>query len=140
MNATEATRRDFLRLLLASAAGLLGPFPRRFAWAKTEPAAGGKLPDLVMVKGGAPAQMFDAGIRALGGMGRFVKKGQTVLVKPNIGWNKSPTEGATTNPELVGRIVQAAYGAGAKKVCVFDHAAESTSKECYRRSGIEKSV
>ena len=43
--------------------------------------------------------------QALGGLGRFVKKGKTVLVKPNIGWDKTPGEGATTNPDLVGRIV-----------------------------------
>jgi len=96
-------------------------------------------PDLVAVRDGAPAQMFDVGIKALGGMGRFVRKGRTVLVKPNIGWDKTPSEGATTNPELVGRIVAAAYEAGAKKVYCCDHPV-NLEKDCYRRSGIEQAV
>ena len=83
--------------------------------------------------------MFDAGIQALGGLGRFVKKGKTVLVKPNIGWDKTPSEGATTNPELVGRIVAAAYEAGAKKVYCFDHTC-NREEDCYRRSGIADAV
>ena len=98
-----------------------------------------KYPDLVAVKDGSPTQMFEAGIRELGGMEQFVKKGQTVLVKPNIGWDKTPTQGADTNPELVGAIVRAAYTAGAKKVVVFDHTCDEP-RACYRNSGIEKAV
>jgi uncharacterized protein (DUF362 family) len=68
-------------------------------------------------------------------MERFVKPGQTVLVKPNIGWNKSPQEGANTNPELVGKIVEMAYKAGAKVVNVFDNTCNDMD-DCYRNSGI----
>ncbi len=98
-----------------------------------------KTPDLVAVKGGSPVQMFEEGIQAIGGMGRFVKKGQTVLVKPNIGWNKAPSAGATTNPELVGVIVKKAYEAGAKEVWVFDHTCDG-EKASYRNSGIQEAV
>ena len=69
----------------------------------------------------SPAQMFEIGIKAIGGMERFVKKGQTVLVKPNIGWNRTPLEGANTQPDLVGQIVKMALAAGAKEVNVFDN-------------------
>jgi uncharacterized protein (DUF362 family) len=62
-----------------------------------------------------------------------------VLVKPNIGWDKTPSEGATTNPDLVGRIVTAAYEAGAKKVFCFDHPVNREA-DCYRRSGIADAV
>ena len=44
--------------------------------------------DLVAVKGGNPGQMFDQGIEALGGIEKFVKPNQTVVVKPNIGWTE----------------------------------------------------
>ena len=57
----------------------------------------------------------------LGGIQRFVKKGQSVVVKPNIGWNREPETGANTNPELVNRIVAHCKEAGAKKVYVFDN-------------------
>ena len=56
--------------------------------------------DLVAVMGGEPAPMFDKAMAALGGIGKYVKKGQTVVVKPNIGWDTTPELGANTNPEI----------------------------------------
>lgn len=64
-------------------------------------------------------------------MGRFVKAEQKVLVKPNIGWDTSPERAANTNPELVGRIVKAAYEAGASEVFAFDHTCDQWDR-CYR--------
>ena len=96
-------------------------------------------PELVAVKGSTPEKMFDAGIRAMGGIGKYVKKGQTVVIKPNIGWNKSPEYGSNTNPELVGQIVKHCYAAGAKKVYVFDHTCNYW-RNTYKNSGIEKAV
>ncbi len=93
-------------------------------------------PDLVAVKGGDAAALFDRGIQELGGMKAFVKKGQKVLVKPNIGWDRPPEMAANTHPALVGRIVEQALAAGAKEVYVFDHACE-TGARCYKTSGIE---
>ena len=72
--------------------------------------------DLVAVKGGDPALMFDRAIESLGGMKAFVKKGQTVVVKPNIGWDARPERSANTNPLLIKRIVEQCYTAGAKQV------------------------
>jgi hypothetical protein len=46
--------------------------------------------DLVAVMGGEPAEMFRKAIAELGGIGKFVKPGQKVTVKPNIGWDKTP--------------------------------------------------
>ncbi len=42
-------------------------------------------------------------------MERFVKKGQTVVVKPNIGFPRLPEVGATTNPLLVKTIIESCY-------------------------------
>ncbi|MCL3779821.1 DUF362 domain-containing protein [Prolixibacteraceae bacterium JC049] len=95
--------------------------------------------DLVAVKGGTPDQMFDQGIAALGGMKNFVKKGQKVLVKPNIGWNKTPEFAANTNPDLVKRIIEHCFKAGAKEVYVFDHTCHKWQL-CYTNSGIEKAA
>lgn len=95
------------------------------------------LPDLVAIKGGEADKMFDLGIKALGGMQKFVKKGQTVVVKPNIGWNRAPEFGATTNPDLISRIIQHCLEAGAKKVYVFDHPCDYWVNT-YKTSGIEE--
>jgi uncharacterized protein (DUF362 family) len=92
--------------------------------------------DLVAVKGAGPDKLFDAGIAALGGMRRFVKPGQTVVVKPNIAWDVGPDRAANTNPLLVRRIVQHCYEAGASKVYVFDYTCDDWRRS-YRASGIE---
>jgi uncharacterized protein (DUF362 family) len=93
--------------------------------------------DLVAVMGGEPDAMFDLGIQELGGMGAFIKKGQKVLVKPNIGWDVVPELGANTNPLLVKRIVEHCFRAGAKEVYIFDHTCDNWVN-CYSNSGIEK--
>ena len=77
--------------------------------------------DMVAIKGGEAADMFDKGIASLGGMKQFVKPNQTVVIKPNIGWDSAPERAANTNPELVARIVEQCKQAGAKTVYVFDN-------------------
>ena len=95
--------------------------------------------DLVAIKGGEAEAMFEQAIASLGGMKAFVKKNQTVVVKPNIGWDKSPEFAANTNPKLVARIIEHCYRAGAKTVYVFDNTCDNWQK-CYANSGIEKAV
>ena len=132
-------RRRFLTALGVGAwagAGLaLGGYGRRLD--AGEPSAG--TPDLVAIRNGEPEALFDHGIKALGGMGRFVKKGQKVVVKPNIGWNVPPERAANTNPRLVRRIVEHCLQAGAKEVYVFDHTCDAW-RDSYRASGIEQAV
>lgn len=95
--------------------------------------------DLVAIKGGEPDVMFDKAIASLGGMKRFVKKGQTVVVKPNIGWDVIPEKGANTNPLLVKRIIEHCFNAGAKEVYIFDHTCDNWTN-CYSHSGIERAA
>jgi uncharacterized protein (DUF362 family) len=94
---------------------------------------------LTAVMGGEPAEMFDKAIAALGGMGKYVKKNQKVVVKPNIGWDATPEKAADTNPLLVKRIIEHCLQAGAKEVVVFDFTCDNWQK-CYANSGIEKAV
>ena len=95
--------------------------------------------DLAAIKGGEPDAMFDEAIKAFGGMSKFVKKGQTVVVKPNIGWDVSPERAGNTNPILVNRIIKHCFDAGAKDVYVFDHTCDNWNKS-YSNSGIERAV
>lgn len=95
--------------------------------------------DLAAIKGGEPDAMFDEAIKSLGGMSKFVKKGQTVVVKPNIGWDVSPERAGNTNPLLVKQIIKQCFDAGAKDVYVFDHTCDNWNK-CYSNSGIERAV
>ncbi|MDR2491430.1 MAG: DUF362 domain-containing protein [Spirochaetaceae bacterium] len=82
-------------------------------------------PDLVALKGASPAVMFDRGIKTLGGMGRFVKNGQTVVLKPNMSWDLAPEYGANTSPDLVAAVVKHCKDAGARRVIVMDHAIDN---------------
>ncbi len=98
------------------------------------------VPDLVAVKNGEPDAMFKKAITLMGGMNTFVRKGQTVVVKPNIGFPRKPEVAATTNPLLVRSIIESCYRAGAKSVYVFDNVVMPTSgnsRNCYKISGIE---
>lgn len=96
-------------------------------------------PDMVAVMGGEPAAMLDKALEALGGISRYVKKGQSVVIKPNIGWDKKPDFAANTNPELISALVKKCLSAGAKKVTVFDHTCDNWQK-CYQSSGIEQAA
>ena len=95
--------------------------------------------DLIAIKGGEPEDMFDKGIQELGGMKTFVKKGQKVVIKPNIGWDVIPERAANTNPKLISRIVKHCLDAGAKEVAVVDHTCDEWQR-CYKNSGIERAV
>ena len=96
-------------------------------------------PDLVAVMGGEPEAMLLRAMKELGGIKNYVKKGQKVVIKPNIGWDRSPELAANTNPELVGALVKLCKSAGASEVKVFDHTCHDWKKS-YTNSGIEKAV
>jgi len=127
-------RREFVGTISAAAAALpFGELP-----AQTKPKDGPV--DMVALRNGEAAEMFDRGIAEMGGMGRFVKKGQTVVLKPNIGWDRTPEYGSNTNPELVGRVVKRCFEAGAKEVLCFDKTCGENWNERYEMSGIKAEV
>jgi uncharacterized protein (DUF362 family) len=75
-------------------------------------------------------------VEALGGMGRFISRGDIVWVKPNIGWDRRPEQAATTNPDVVATIVEMCYQAGAKKVLISDNTCQPAIRT-FPRSGIQ---
>ena len=78
------------------------------------------LPQLAIAKGEVPAALVRAAVEAMGGMKRFISRGDIVAIKPNIGWARVPAQAANTNPEMVTEVVQMCFEAGAKKVIVSD--------------------
>jgi len=78
-------------------------------------------------------------VEALGGMGRFVKPGDTVVVKPNIGWDRTPELAANTHPAVVQAIIRMCLEAGAKQVRIFDRTCNDP-RRCYVNSGIQDAV
>ncbi|MEG1586951.1 MAG: DUF362 domain-containing protein [Bacteroidales bacterium] len=132
-------RRDFLRNLGMAGAVSFIPVQGLQAISHIASAEQSAHPDLIALMGGSPAAMLAKAIGEAGGIGQFVKKGQTVVIKPNIGWDKGPEYAANTNPELVASLVSMCLGAGAKEVLVFDHTCDNW-KLSYEHSGIEKAV
>jgi len=78
-------------------------------------------------------------INAVGGLKQYVKAGDVVVVKPNMGWDRSPELAANSHPLVVRTVVEECLAAGAKKVKVFDHTCNDP-RRCYVNSGIEKAL
>jgi len=120
-------RRDFIKDL-ACASVMLRLGPRVFAQAKNPP-------HMAVIQGESPARITREALTALGGMGRFIARGDKVMIKPNIGWDRTPELAATTNPEIVKTLVELSFEAGAKEVTVMDNTTNQAQR-CYARSGI----
>jgi len=90
---------------------------------------------MAVARGNDPSALARAAVQGIGGMSAFVSEGDTVIVKPNIGWDRMPEQAANTNPEIVAEIVRLCISAGAAKVLVVDTTCNETER-CYQRSGI----
>jgi uncharacterized protein (DUF362 family) len=103
-----------------------------------------KLPDwsvaregasMAIVKGDNRHKTLDAAVEALGGISRFVKKGDRVLLKVNAAFATPPDLGATTHPDLVEAMVKLCLAAGASEVFVADNPIND-AQTCFRLTGI----
>lgn len=128
-------RRDFIKTSVAAGAALTLNFDGLQAALKSNTMVVEQAPDMVAVMGGEPAAMLDKALEELGGISKFIKKGQKVVIKPNIGWDRKPELAANTNPELVKALIKKCLEAGAEKVTVFDQTCDNWQK-CYDNSGI----
>jgi uncharacterized protein (DUF362 family) len=119
-------RRDFLRICGSSL--LAGNWLLKDLWAKE--------PSVVAISEGKDyAQITKNVIDALGGIKRFVKAGDIVVVKPNMGWDRKPEFAATTHPLVMRAIAEECLKAGAKRVKVFDNPCNDPRRS-YENSGI----
>ncbi|MEE8604863.1 MAG: DUF362 domain-containing protein [Candidatus Aminicenantaceae bacterium] len=124
-------RRDFLKNVAVGS--LIVNVPTRLL------AQANGYPDLAMIQGDSPAQITKEAIAAIGGIKRFIAKGDVVIVKPNIGWDRTPEQAACTNPEVVKALVELCVDADAKKVIVMDNTI-NPARRTYARSGIAKAA
>ena len=74
-------------------------------------------------------------VDGVGGMGRFISRGDIVTIKPNIGWDRTPLHAANTNPRVIAELVRLVFDAGAKRVTVTDASCNEPNR-CFQRSGI----
>lgn len=141
---TEYSRRSFLRTCALTGAALkLGPFALD-AWGatsgpalsiahyRTSPTASDAIAE-------EARRLTREAVNGLGGIGRFISRGDVVWIKPNIGWNRRPEQAATTNPDVVATLVSMCREAGAKRVIVSDNSCNAAPAS-FARSGIQEAA
>lgn len=119
-------RRDFLKITLSSLVASQVP-ARVFAQAQ--------VPTVAVAEGTDYAAITRKVIGAMGGMKAFVKPGNTVVVKPNMGWDRKPEYAANTHPVVIRTVVEEVLAAGARRVKVFDNTCNDP-RRCYENCGI----
>ena len=137
-------RRDFLKSLAAAGAivsvkssGVMDVMASSVPSPKS--AAAMETVDLAAIMNGEPVAMLENAIKELGGIGRFINKGDKIVIKPNIGWDRTPELAGNTNPDLLAALIKMCQDAGASEIKVFDHTCDNWSR-CYDHSGIEAVV
>ncbi len=144
----DINRRAFLQQVAAFSAGIaIVPMLR-----STPPAYGATTPSplagpaaqtgqsiISVAKGKDYAALVTKVLLPLGGIAAFVKSGDRVVIKPNIGWDRKPEQAANTHPDVVKAMVAQCLDAGAKEVKVFDRTCNNKNL-CYANSGIQQAV
>ena len=141
-------RRDFIKTatlagVSLSALGCAGPTVEKPA--ATPAAQPAQAPpttyDLTIAQGTDPVSLLERGFKAIGGIGRYVKKDGSVVIKPNFSVPRTPAEAATTNTAMVAALVKMCLGAGAREVKVVDQPLNSSTPVlCLERTGIKSAV
>ncbi|MBI5584981.1 MAG: DUF362 domain-containing protein [Deltaproteobacteria bacterium] len=129
-------RRTFLKELALWTAGLTVT-PPLFQILPESRAEGGTL--LALAEGTDYGALVSRVLSPLGGLAAFVKKGDRVVIKPNIGWDRTPEQAANTHPLVVKALVRLTLEAGAAQVQVFDNPCNE-ERRCYVNSGIKAAV
>ena len=142
------TRRQFMAYAAASGAALAGlrALSRRQPSLRLKDyATSDLLHGLSIVHGdaGSPEReaevvkrMTRTTVGALGGMGKLVRHGATVVIKPNMAWVRGPEMAANTNPWVVAALVEMCLEAGAGKVKVIDRTIARNPRPAYQASGV----
>lgn len=148
----KVSRRDFLKQVLkASAAGVVTLGTGLFFWNRNP--VPHKTPPLtiqlfdVPETAGLMAVARDANVSTLvrraidgvGGISRFIEKGDKVLLKVNCAFARPAWMGATTSPEVVGEVIRLCYQAGASSVRVTDFPINDPDS-CFTKSGLKKAI
>jgi uncharacterized protein (DUF362 family) len=153
-NAPAGRREALIQLLrlggLSAAAAAAGFWYNRRSQRPEEPLVAGlqrnftvprdpNLPELAIIQGEDPRQLVRRAIQELGGIQRFISRGDVVVIKPNVAWDRTPQQAANTNPEVVAEMVRLCRQAGAKNVIVTD-VTINEPRRSFARSGIAQAA
>jgi uncharacterized protein (DUF362 family) len=127
-------RRDFIKtaVTLGTASLVMGTPLKLFS-------SPDQTPEVIWVTGGEPPDLLEKALKGFSGLNKFVSKGDVVVIKPNMGWDRAPQFAANTNPDLIAALIKSCFNAGAAKVKIFDRTCNNPQR-CYRNSEIEKTA
>ena len=134
MKGCRFSRREFLKVAGAAAGSAAASGVASLLHAASVPSV-----PVAVASGGLPGENARKAVAALGGMGLFIARGDVVVVKPNIGWDRTPEQAANTDPGVVVAVAEMCLAAGAKSVRVFDRTCNEP-RRCYTSSGIQEAV
>jgi len=156
-NQSNLKRREFLARSAKAAASIAGAVGLAY-WFYDETGEGRsekaevvkQLPDfsvpekdgqiISIIKGGDRVKTTNKAIELLGGIERFVKSGDVVIIKPNVAFASPALLGATTHPDTITAVIRLCYDRGkAKKVIVLDNPINDPAS-CFEISGISKAA
>lgn len=93
---------------------------------------------MAVAEGPDPALAVRAALQELGGIQRFIKRGDRVLIKPNCAFDRPAHFGATSSPEVTGEVVRQCISAGAT-ARVIDNPINNP-EGCFVKSGLMDAV
>lgn len=95
-------------------------------------------PVVAVASRGGAHEMVERALRPLGGIEKFVHPGDTVVLKPNAAWLRTPEQAANTNPEVVAAVIELCKRAGAKRILIVEHTCDNPATACFEMSGIRR--
>ncbi len=133
MNNREISRRDFLKLGAGLALSLA--LPVKLLGDEKDKISG----PLIAVARGEKNKLVKAAIDLLGGIDKFIKPQDRVLIKPNISFSANAECGATTSSGIIKQVVELCLEAGASKVTIIDYPL-ANPEICIEKSGVNEAL
>ncbi len=130
----KISRRKFLHYGIG-ALGLIA-FPKRIFASELDKTANGPV---IGVATGKKESLITAVFKVIGGVEKFIKPGDRVLVKPNISFAANAECGATTSAEIIKQVVQICLDAGASKVIIIDYPL-ANAQLCIEKSQVKQAI
>src|SRR3989337_3640218 len=120
-------------------AGISNLLAGGFGSLRRDAAAAGNSAQVAVASGASAADNVRRAVDALGGIKTILSRGDVVVLKPNIGWDRTPEQAANTDPDVVVALAELCLSAGAKEVRVFDRTGNDP-RRCYVNSGIQRAI
>lgn len=96
-------------------------------------------PKMSIVTGADRVKTVNRALAALGGIERFIKSGDRVVLKVNAAFASPPALSATSHPDLVAEVTRLCLRAGAASVVVTDNPINDP-QSCFTLTGIAKAA